>query len=89
MLVEIGRTPYDVQPHGPDAWTLERSGAVYCVDDSGERTRCDCPDWQYRHAELDGSLGCKHIRALRELGLVRAASQVGAAQAPSAGAASR
>lgn len=84
MIVEIGRASYDVQPHGPDAWTLERSGAVYCVDDSGERTRCDCPDWQYRHAELDGTLGCKHIRALRELGLVRAAPQVGAAQAPSA-----
>ena len=89
MIVEIGRASYDVQPHGPDAWTLERSGAVYCVDDSGERTKCDCPDWQYRHAELDGTLGCKHIRALRELGLVRAASQVGAAQAPPAETASR
>ena len=82
MIVDIGRSQYDVQPHGPDAWTLERPGAVYCVDDSGERTRCDCPDWQYRHAELDGTLGCKHIRALRELGLVRAAPQGWAVAAP-------
>jgi predicted nucleic acid-binding Zn finger protein len=44
-------------------------GAVYFVEETAFGPECTCPDFTYRHGELDGS-ACKHIRALAAVGIL-------------------
>src|SRR5436309_2339030 len=48
---------------------LSGDGAVYTVALTECGAECTCPDWEFRRNGLD-VLGCKHIRALRNLGLL-------------------
>lgn len=45
-------------------------GGDYEVRQGEERITCTCPDWTYRHADLPYSDGCKHIKALVQVGLM-------------------
>jgi hypothetical protein len=42
---------------------------AYTVADTGDGATCDCPDFLFRHDGHDQT-GCKHVRALRALGLL-------------------
>lgn len=79
LTLAIGATAYALRPiacvEGEDtAWRLTKAdGTAYEIS----RSRltgwclCSCPAFLWRHADagLDDP-GCKHIRALRELGLL-------------------
>jgi hypothetical protein len=52
--------------------TAKASGNVYDVAQTARGATCDCGDYEFRHAGKD-ALGCKHIVALRLMGLLDAA----------------
>lgn len=54
------------------AYRLRKAGTheVHHVAETIHGPTCDCPDQTFRHEGRD-ALGCKHIRALKALGLVR------------------
>jgi hypothetical protein len=59
-------------PDGSPVYRLDYRDKVYDVSPDGASlagATCDCPDFTYRRAGLD-SLGCRHIRALRECRLL-------------------
>ena len=74
MTLTIAGTDYRLRPVaredlGPDvllAWTLRKAGTAtrHVVEVSVEGPRCDCADHLYRRHP------CKHIRAMRVLGLL-------------------
>jgi hypothetical protein len=51
--------------------TAKSSGNVYDVAQTAQGITCDCPDQAYRHEGRD-DIGCKHIQALRLMGLLDA-----------------
>jgi hypothetical protein len=68
-IVRINGTPYSLEdlPQPAAGRRLEKlDGTTYEVSDAGE---CTCPDYLERHKGLD-TLGCKHVKALRMLGLL-------------------
>jgi hypothetical protein len=71
-----GRT-YDVRPipcqafGAVKAYRLHKAGGpVYAVVQMVHGAECDCPDFVFRRDGLDPA-GCKHVRALTVLGLIR------------------
>lgn len=61
--------PYDVHVLGHFAVDLTNDdGEVYEIRKFGDRLRCTCPDYVFRHQS--GSL-CKHGVAVEKLGLLR------------------
>lgn len=54
------------------AYRLRKAGSVEPIHaaETVHGPTCDCPDQTFRHGGLD-AIGCKHIRAMRALGLVR------------------
>jgi hypothetical protein len=76
LSVTIRGTCYTARPvraETPDvirAWRLRRpDGEAYTVADTIDGQQCTCADFVYRHEGLD-AIGCKHVRALRALGLI-------------------
>jgi hypothetical protein len=52
------------------AWRLRKAdGTTYTVADTTDGASCECADQVFRH-EGEYTPGCKHIRALRALGLL-------------------
>jgi hypothetical protein len=52
------------------AWRLRKAdGTTYTVADTSDGATCDCGDFIFRHDGRDQA-GCKHVRALRALGLI-------------------
>src|SRR5262245_14788289 len=78
--LRVNGTVYAVTVHpaegdGPDIArmiVLEKlDGTAYAVVEHRDGWSCGCPDWEKRHAPLEGqSLGCKHILGLRSVGLL-------------------
>jgi hypothetical protein len=74
LTLRIAGTDYRLRPVarrdlGPDvlvAWTLRKAGTAtrHVVEETIDGTMCDCPDHLYRRHP------CKHVRALRALGLL-------------------
>ncbi len=60
------------------AWRLRKlsDGRVYDVADVSTGAECDCADHVFRREGIDPR-GCKHVRALRALGLLAPARQRG------------
>lgn len=51
-------------------WRLRKAdGTTYDVADTADGATCECGDFVFRHDGLDQT-GCKHVRALRALGLI-------------------
>jgi hypothetical protein len=76
LSVHIRGVAYTARPIRPElsevirAWQLRKpDGTVYNVADTIDGATCDCADFTYRH-EGNDQIGCKHVRALRALGLI-------------------
>jgi hypothetical protein len=76
LTVRIRGGVYTAHPIRPEtsgvirAWTLRKAdGESYTVADTIDGAICDCADFTFRHDGRDQT-GCKHIRALRALGLL-------------------
>ena len=76
LSVTIRGTHYTARPIRAEssdvvrAWRLRKAdGTTHDVADTIDGATCDCGDFVYRHEGID-ALGCKHIRALRALGLL-------------------
>ena len=76
LTLRIGETAYNVRPVATvetvevKAFHLTREGSPpYRVSQTDRGFRCSCPDAQYRHGDPDDA-GCKHVRAMRAVGLV-------------------
>lgn len=64
------RPIHSVLPEVIRAWRLRKAdGTTYDVADTIDGATCDCADQVFRHEGNDAT-GCKHIRALRALGLI-------------------
>ncbi|QDV39277.1 hypothetical protein ElP_72410 (plasmid) [Tautonia plasticadhaerens] len=74
LNLHIERTRYNVEPIassvGIRSWRLGNTdnGQTYDVTATHGGTTCTCPDHRYRH-EGNGTT-CKHVRALRDSGLL-------------------
>lgn len=78
LTIEIKGTDYSVSTflaadNADRVVRLEKEGGseVYDVTEGVDRTRCTCKDFQFRHADLPYSDGCKHVKALVSFGLIR------------------
>jgi len=76
LTVHIRGVCYSARPIRPEAsdvtraWRLGRpDGTSYVVADTACGPTCDCGDFVWRHDGRDAT-GCKHVRALRALGLI-------------------
>lgn len=77
LTLHIDGTPYAVRPMPAEcfgatgrAWRLRKAdGAAYDVAETPDGATCDCGDQTFRHESID-AIGCKHIRALRALGIL-------------------
>lgn len=79
LVIAIDHQVYELHPitgiSDPDvvrAWRLAKRGADGAVYDVAERidgAECTCPDYEVRRRGLDPS-GCKHVKALRAVGLI-------------------
>jgi hypothetical protein len=76
LTVHIRGVAYSVRPVNPEsddvirAWRLRRAdGTSYVVAETADGATCECGDQVWRHEGLD-RVGCKHVRALRALGLI-------------------
>ena len=76
LSVQIRDVAYTARPIRPElsevirAWRLRKpDGTAYTVADTIDGATCDCADFIYRHDGIDAT-GCKHVRALRALGLI-------------------
>src|SRR4051794_31478492 len=69
----VGYTARPIHPETSDvsrAWRLRKpDGTDYTVAETIYGATCDCADYVFRHDGLDQT-GCKHVRALRALGLI-------------------
>ncbi len=59
----------------PVLWRLTRlpsleDGPYYLARLHDGSTRCDCAEWTYEVAEIEGAKPCKHLMALRALGWI-------------------
>lgn len=75
LTLTIRDDAYSVRPARPlpegvwGAWRLGGpDGKAYLITDGDAGAECDCPDFRFRHGGRDG--GCKHVRALRAVGLL-------------------
>jgi hypothetical protein len=67
--LRVGGTVYGLE-ETPDGWDLcKPDGTSYRLAMGPHGPSCECGDFTHRRAGLD-SLGCKHIRAAREAGLI-------------------
>lgn len=67
----ISGKPYEMQAiDDATVRLISPKGEVYDVTQGPERVTCGCPDWAYRHADLPYSDGCKHVKALVQIGLM-------------------
>jgi hypothetical protein len=73
LTLHLRGLAYDVSPIACDegrAFRLAKAdGTNYDVAETPYGPTCDCGDQTWRHEGRD-ILGCKHIRALRALGLI-------------------
>jgi hypothetical protein len=76
LTVTIRGAAYTARPIRPEtsevarAWRLCKVyGTTYTVADTIDGTTCDCTNLVFRHEGHD-QVGCKHVRALRALGLI-------------------
>ena len=76
LTITIRSVVYTARPIRPEmsdvirAWRLRKpDGTVYSIADTIDGATCDCADFVYRHDGHDQT-SCKHIRALRALGLI-------------------
>lgn len=76
LTVHINGSLYQVLPVAAQAsdvikaWRLRKAdGTDYCVADTLDGATCECADYVFRHDGRD-HLGCKHIQALRSVGLI-------------------
>ncbi len=78
VLVAIGGQTYRVEripgsDLAPSLWRLTRlpvseDGSYYVARLRDGSHRCDCAEWHYKVAEIDGAGPCKHVAGLRALG---------------------
>jgi hypothetical protein len=76
LIVRIRGVDYTARPVRPEtsdcirAWRLRRpNGEAYLVGETIDGATCECGDFVFRH-EGNDQVGCKHVRALRALGLL-------------------
>jgi hypothetical protein len=76
LTIHIRGTCYTARPIRPEtsdvvrAWRLRKpDGTTYGVADTADGATCDCADFVFQHDGHDQT-GCKHVRALRALGLI-------------------
>src|SRR4051794_10245470 len=73
LTVHIRGVAYGARPIASEdgrAWRLRKAdGTLHDVAETPHGPTCSCGDQTFRHEGLD-ALGCKHIRALRALGLI-------------------
>jgi hypothetical protein len=73
LTLHLRGTAYRVRPVASDdgrAFRLRKAdGTIYDVAETPFGPTCDCGDQVWRHEGRDGT-GCKHIQALRKLGLI-------------------
>jgi hypothetical protein len=76
LTVHIRGVCYSARPVEPEcddvarAWRLRLAdGTAYTVAETVHGATCECGDFVWRHDGKDAA-GCKHIRALRALGLI-------------------
>jgi hypothetical protein len=79
LTLTVGDTAYAIRPiacteHEDVAWRVTKpDGTAYEIGRSHLTgwCICSCPDFLWKHADAGlGDPGCKHIRALRSLGLL-------------------
>lgn len=77
LILEIGEAAYRVRPIPAPAFGQRKAfrlrkagGAVYHVADTLHGPTCDCGDQTFRHEGRASA--CKHIRALKAVGLIGA-----------------
>jgi hypothetical protein len=82
LQIEIAGTPYGliVLPGGFDL--CKPSGQSYLVTTGPLGPSCECPDFRFRHSDMNTE-GCRHVKALREVGLIPSHSP--ASRSPAAG----
>lgn len=73
LTLHIRGAAYSVRPLASEdgrAYRLRKAdGTAHDVAETSYGPTCDCGDQVYRHEGIDGQ-GCKHIRALRAVGLI-------------------
>jgi len=76
LSLTINGVAYAVRPVPCDptaaqrCWSLRKSdGTIYHASLQSWGAECDCPDFVFRRDGLDPA-GCKHLKALRALGIV-------------------
>jgi hypothetical protein len=79
-LIVIGGRTYAVEPVpscrlAPRIWRLTRippqgDGPYHAARLRDGTTRCDCAEWTFEVAEIDGAPPCKHLAALAFLGWI-------------------
>lgn len=80
LLITVSGKTYRVEriaptDLAPSLWRMTRlppsDDGPYYVARLRDRTyRCDCAEWTYQVAEIEGAPPCKHVTALRALGWV-------------------
>jgi hypothetical protein len=70
LTLDVDGRPYALA-RTPDGWDLAKpDGTDYRVSAELLGWECDCKDFEHRHRGLP-TAGCRHIRALREVGLIQ------------------
>jgi len=76
LTLHLNGTLYEVRPVDAQAsdvikaWQLRKAdGTTYVVADTTYGATCECASFVFRHDGRD-SVGCKHVRACRQLGLI-------------------
>jgi len=78
ILIVVGGWTYRVErvpasDLAPSIWRMTRlpaseDGPYYVARMRDGSCRCDCAEWTYKVAQIDGATPCKHVRGLRALG---------------------
>lgn len=78
ILITVGGRTYRVEriagsDLAPSLWRMTRlplseDGPYYVARLRDGSHRCDCAEWTYNVAEIEGASPCKHIQGLRALG---------------------
>jgi hypothetical protein len=80
LLITVGGKTYRVEriastELAPSIWRMTRlppseDGPYYVARLRDGTDRCDCAEWTYQVAEIEGAPPCKHIAGLRSLGWI-------------------
>src|SRR5262245_39696790 len=81
-VLRLNGTAYAVERHDRVVRLEKRDGTAYDVARQLDGHTCSCPDFTKRHAELPGTLGCKHIKGLRAVGMLEVPTPEPTAEAP-------